>query len=80
MRLPKSLAPLAPIFVLWLLLLAEVMCAVFAESVFFAGRFTPLHWVNYRDEPTLFVFVFATSLVGTVFLGWLLLGLIPKSA
>jgi hypothetical protein len=78
MRTLKSLAPLAPIGVLWLLLLSEIMSAIFAEKVFYAGRFTPLHWVTYREEAGLFVFVFVTSLIGVCFLGWLLLGLIPK--
>jgi hypothetical protein len=78
MRTLKSLGPLAPIGVLWLLLLTEVLSAIFAEKVFYAGRFTSLHWVTYREEAGLFVVVFVTSLIGVCFLGWILLGLIPK--
>lgn len=53
MRAFKSIAGLAPIAVLWLLLLTEVLSAIFAEKVLYAGRFTALHWVAYREEPTL---------------------------
>ncbi|WFU16828.1 hypothetical protein [Bradyrhizobium sp. CB3481] len=75
-RALKSFALLAPIGALWLLLLAEVLSAIFAEKVFYAGRLTPLHWVTYREEGGLFVFVFVTSLAGVCYLGWILLGLI----
>ena len=78
MRALRSLAPLAPIGVLWLLLLTEVLFAIFAEKVFYGGRLTSLHWVTYKEEAGLFVFVFVTSLMGACFLGWILLGLIPK--
>ena len=78
MRALRSLAPLAPIGVLWLLLVSQVVSAIFAEKVFYGGRFTPLHWVTYKEEAGLFVFVFVTSLIGACFLGWILLGLIPK--
>lgn len=80
MRGLRSFAPLAPIAVLWLIFLAEVLSAIFAEQVFYAARGAPLHWVTYRNEPTMFTFVFATSLGGTCLLGWLLLGLLPKKA
>ena len=79
MRALKVLAPLAPIAMLWLLFLTELMSAVFAEQVFYGSRSTPLHWVTYREEPTLFVFVFVISLAGVGFLGRVLLGLIPKT-
>ena len=78
MRALTSLGQMAPIGILWLLPLAEVLSAIFAEKVFYTGRFTPLHWVTYREEATLFVVVFVTSLVGVCFLGWIILGLIPK--
>ena len=78
MRALKALVPLAPIAILWLLLLAELMSAIFAERVFYAGRFTPLHWVTFQEEAGLFVIVSVTSLIGVCFLGWILLGLIPK--
>ena len=77
-RALKSLVLFAPLGVLWLVLLGQVLSAIFAEKVFYAGRFTPLHWVTYRDEASLFVFVFVTSLAGVCFLGWILLNLIPK--
>ena len=66
------------IAVLWLLLLTEVLSAIFAGRVFYAGRFTSLHWVAYQEEAGLFVVVFVTSLVGVCFLGWIVLGLIPR--
>ena len=78
MRGLRFLGLMAPIGILWLLLLTEVLSAIFAEKVFYAGRFTPLHWVTYREEATLFVVVFVTSLGGVCFLGWVILGLIPK--
>jgi hypothetical protein len=79
-RALKSFVLFAPLGVLWVVFLVQVLAAIFAEKVFYAGRFTPLHWVTYRDEAALFVFVFVTSLAGVCFLGWVLLGLIPKRA
>jgi hypothetical protein len=78
MRALKSFALLAPLGVLWVVLLSQVLSAIFAEKVFYAGRFTSLHWVTYRDEAGLFVFIVVTSLAGACFLGWVLLNLIPK--
>ena len=78
MRTFKVLATLAPAAVLWLIAFVQVLSAIFAERVFYAGRFTPFHSVTYREEPTLFVFVFMMSFVIVSFFGWVILGLIPK--
>jgi hypothetical protein len=78
MRMFKALAIFAPLGVLWLIAFTQVLFAIFAERVFYAGRFTPLHSVTYREEPTLFVFVVMTSFVIVGFFGWVILGLIPK--
>jgi hypothetical protein len=78
MRTFKALATLAPLAVLWLIAFAQVLSAIFAERVFYAGRFTPFHSVTYREEPTLFVFVVVMSSVIVGFFGWAILGLIPK--
>jgi CBS domain containing-hemolysin-like protein len=74
----KALAIIAPAAVLWLIALVQVLSAIFAERVFYAGRFTPFHPVIYREEPTLFVFVVVMSFVIVSFFGWVILGLIPK--
>jgi len=74
----NALATFAPLGVLWLIAFSQVLFAILAERVFYAGRFTPLHWVTYREEPTLFVFVVMTSFVIVGFFGWVILGLIPK--
>jgi len=78
MRTIKSLAICAPLGVLWLIAFTQVLFAIFAERVFYAGRFTPLHSVTYPEEPTLFIFVVVTSFVIVGFFGWVILGLIPK--
>jgi CBS domain containing-hemolysin-like protein len=78
MRTFKALATFAPLGVLWLIAFTQVLFAVFAERVFYAGRFTPFHSVTYREEPTLFVFVVMVSFVIVGFFGWVILGLIPK--
>jgi hypothetical protein len=74
----KALATFAPLGVLWLIAFTQVLFAIFAERVFYAGRFTPLHSVTFREEPTLFVFVVMVSFVIVGFFGWVILGLIPK--
>jgi hypothetical protein len=78
MRTFKALATFVPLGVLWLIAFTQVLFAVFAERVFYAGRFTPFHSVTYREEPTLFVFVVMVSFVIVGFFGWVILGLIPK--
>ena len=78
MRALRALAPLVPIAILWLLFLTELLSAIFAERVFYGGRGTPFHWVTFREEAGLFVFVFVASLIGACFLTWILLRLIPK--
>jgi hypothetical protein len=78
MRTIRSLAIFAPLGGLWLIAFTQVLFAIFAEKVLYAGRFTSLHWVTYREEPTLFVFVVMTSFVVVGFFGWVVLGLIPK--
>ena len=78
MRTIRSLAIFAPLGGLWLIAFIQVLFAIFAEKVLYAGRFTSLHWVTYREEPTLFVFVVVTSFVVAGFFGWVVLGLIPK--
>jgi CBS domain containing-hemolysin-like protein len=78
MRTFKALATIAPAAVLWLIAFVQVLSAIFAEQVFYAGRFTPFHSVTYREEPTLFVFVVMMSFVIVSFFGWVILGLIPK--
>ena len=78
MRTLKALATIAPAAVLWLIAFVQVLSAIFAERVFYAGRFTSFHSVTYREEPTLFVFVVIMSFVIVGFFGWVILGLIPK--
>jgi hypothetical protein len=78
MRTYKALATLAPLAVVWLIAFTQVLSAIFAERVFYAGRFTPFHSVIYREEPALFVFVVVMSFVIAGFFGWAMLGLIPK--
>jgi hypothetical protein len=78
MRTFKALATFAPLIVLWIIALTQVLFAIFAERVFYAGRFTHFHSVTYREEPTLFVLVVMTSFVIVGFFGWAILGLIPR--
>ncbi|NOJ47817.1 hypothetical protein [Bradyrhizobium archetypum] len=78
MRTFKALATLVPVALLWLIAFAQVLSALFAQRVFYAGRFTTFHSVTYREEPTLFVFVLMMSFVIVSFFGWLILGLLPK--
>lgn len=78
MRKAKSVAAWSLLAALWLLLLAEVLSAVFTMRVFYGDKFTPLHWVSSQAEPSLFGFVLIGSLAGTCFFGWVLLRLIPK--
>ena len=77
-RTLKALATSAPLGALWLVAFTQVLFAIFAERVFYAGRFTPFHEVTYREEPTLFVFVVMASFMIAGFLGWVILGLIPR--
>jgi hypothetical protein len=77
-RTIKSLAIFAPIGVLWLIALTQVLFAVFAEKVFYGARSVPFHAVTYRQEPTLFVLVVTASFVVVGFFGWVILGLIPR--
>lgn len=78
MRSFKAIATLAPLVAVWLIALTQLLSAIFAEKVFYAGRFTSFHAVTYRDESTLFVFLVAMSFVIACFFGWAILGLIPK--
>jgi hypothetical protein len=78
MRVFKAFATLIPLVVMWLIALTQMLFAIFAEKVFYAGRFTTLHPVTYREEPTLFVLVVVASLVIVGFFGWAILGLIPR--
>ena len=78
MRSLKAIATLVPLVAVWLVAFTQVLSAIFAEKVFYAGRFTSFHAVIYREEPTLFVFLVVTSFVIVCFLGWAILGLIPK--
>lgn len=78
MRKAKSIGEWSLLAALWLLFLAEVLSAVFAERVFYGDQGTPLQWVSYRAAPGLFSFVSAVSIAGTCFFGWVLLRLIPK--
>ena len=78
MRSFKAIATLAPLVAVWLVAFTQLLSAIFAEKVFYAGRFTSFHAVTFRGEPNLFVFLVAMSFVITCFFGWAILGLIPK--
>lgn len=78
MRSLKAIATLVPLVAVWLVAFTQLLSAIFAGKVFYAGRFTSFHAVTYRDEPTLYVFLVTMSLVIACFFGWAILGLIPK--
>jgi hypothetical protein len=63
---------------IWLVFLADVLSAVFAERAFVLSHIGDCDWVSYRANPCFFSFVLIASLVGTWVFGRILPMLIPK--